>query len=66
MKAVFVTLMFLFSISFSAQSNAAAGLNEVLELTEKYIGLCQTDDINDVLTNLIADGSMLMSRNPKD
>lgn len=36
MKSFIATLLFLFTTSFSVHSVAASGLDEVLELTEKY------------------------------
>ena len=49
MKSVFTGFILSFTLSFSIHSVAADGIKEVLDLTEKYIKLYQTDDIKHVM-----------------
>ena len=62
MKSAFTGFILLFTLSFSIHSVAADGIKEVLDLTEKYIKLCQTDDIKHVMPSLVADGLNKPSR----
>lgn len=48
--------IFLIMLSVSSPSYAASGTEEIMKLTEKYIKICRTNDINTITPSLIADG----------
>jgi len=63
MRLIGTCITLFFILNFHVSLAVANDLNKVLELTEKYIKICQTDNIDSVISSMVADGSVSTSRN---